>query len=230
MGYNRGMHIPITRYGLPQAVLYPALVLVLMAVFFVFLPGLILIAAEAFLFLVFIWMLMFFRNPARKINVNENVLLSPADGTITCITEADVPELGGKSLCIGMFLSIWNVHINRMPCSVRVESVRYKKGNFKNAKTEESGRVNESNGITMTRLSEPQVRLMVRQVSGAVARHIVCDAKEGQNFKQGEIFGMIKFGSRTELYLPLNTGNYEIAVKTGDKVNAGLSPLIIYKS
>jgi phosphatidylserine decarboxylase len=93
----------------------------------------------------------------------------------------------------------------------------------------EAGRVNESNDILLTRLDEPRERLLLRQVSGAIARHIVCEAKPGQQYAQGEAFGMIKFGSRTELYLPFKDAGYDIAVKIGDKVNAGLSPLVVYK-
>ncbi|MDR2922351.1 MAG: phosphatidylserine decarboxylase [Treponema sp.] len=226
------MRIPVTRYGLPQVLIYPAFVLAVMAALFVFLSvDVLLITVEAVLFLVFVWMLMFFRDPPRKIPLDSRVLLSPADGTITDISEAEIPELGGKALRIGMFLSIFNVHINRAPCAARVESVNYKKGKFKNAMDAEAGRVNESNDILLTRLDEPRGRLLVRQISGAIARRIVCEAKPGTQYAQGETFGMIKFGSRTELYLPLdgNAAAYTIAVKIGDKVNAGLSPLVVYK-
>jgi phosphatidylserine decarboxylase len=89
-----------------------------MAGLYAFLPrGFWLLIAEAILALVLVWMLMFFRNPRRVIPLNENVLLSPADGTVTDIAETDCPELGGKALRIGLFLSIFNVHINRTPCS-----------------------------------------------------------------------------------------------------------------
>jgi len=180
------MHIPLTRYGLPQVLAYPAVTLALMAALFIFLPGgVALAAAETLLFLVFVWMLLFFRDPRRKITPNELILLSPADGTITDIAETESPELGGKALRIGMFLSIFNVHLNRMPCGVRVESVHYKKGQFKNAMSSESGRINESNEILMTRLAEPRDRLLVRQVSGAIARRIVCEAKPGRGVCTG---------------------------------------------
>jgi phosphatidylserine decarboxylase len=225
---------------MPQVLIYPAIVLAGMAALSVFLPaGVLLITAEAVLFLVFVWMLMFFRDPPRKIPLDSRVLLSPADGTITDISEAEIHELGGKALRIGMFLSIFNVHINRAPCATRIESVNYKKGKFKNAMDAQAGRVNESNDVLMTRLDEPCDRLLVRQVSGAIARRIVCEAKPGTRYAQGETFGMIKFGSRTELYIPLKeggnaegnsiAGSYAIAVKIGDKVNAGLTPLVVYK-
>jgi phosphatidylserine decarboxylase len=224
------MHIPITKYGLPQVLVYPAVTLALMILLFIFLPkGSALAAAEIVLLAVFVWMLMFFRDPRRDIPLDEKTLLSPADGTITDIAETEIPELGGKALRVGMFLSIFNVHLNRVPCSVRVEAVQYHKGQFKNAMSPDSGRVNESNDVVMIRLTEPRDRLLVRQVSGAIARHIVCKAEPGREYTQGATFGMIKFGSRTELYIPLQEGKYDIAVKIGDKVRAGLSPLIVYK-
>jgi len=224
------MFFPLTRYGMPQVLIYPLSVLLVMAALFIFLPrGVLLITAEAVLFLVFVWMMMFFRDPRRKIPLDNSVLLSPADGTITDISETEIPDLGGKTLKIGMFLSIFNVHINRAPCAARIESVNYRKGKFINAMDAEAGRVNESNDILLTRLDEPRDRLLVRQISGAIARRIVCEAKPGQQYAQGETFGMIKFGSRTELYLPLKTAGYSLLVKIGDKVNAGLSPLVVYK-
>ena len=225
------MRVPFTRFGLPQLVVYPLVTLILMALlFFLFKPALWLFPAEFVLFLVFLWMLSFFRDPARKITRDETVLLSPADGTITDISPEDDSALGGKALRLGIFLSVFNVHINRAPCSVRVEKINYKKGEFKNALSPESGRVNESNDIFMLRISEPKETLLVRQISGAIARHIVCGAKETDEYRQGEAFGMIKFGSRTELYLPAHKqDHFEVAVKVGDKVAAGLTPLVRYK-
>ena len=224
------MYFPLTRYGMPQVLIYPLAVLAVMTALFIFLPrGVLLITAETVLFLVFVWMLMFFRDPHRKIPLDGRVLLSPADGTITDISETEIPDLGGKALKIGMFLSIFNVHINRSPCAARIESVNYRKGKFINAMDAQAGRVNESNDILMARLDEPCDRLLVRQISGAIARRIVCEAKPGAQYAQGEPFGMIKFGSRTELYIPVKEAGYEVTVKTGDKVNAGISPLVVYK-
>jgi phosphatidylserine decarboxylase len=225
------MRLPFTRYGLPQVLVYPLLVFVLMLVLFlVFRPARWLFPVEALLFLVFLWMLSFFRDPVRNVSYDEMVLFSPADGTITDILTVEDSALGTKSLRIGMFLSIFNVHINRVPCSVRIENVSYKKGRFKNAMSPESSRLNESNDILMVRLAEPKDRLLVRQISGAIARHIVCEGQEGNEYRQGEAFGMIKFGSRTELYLPYGEGDekYEVLVKPGDQVRAGLTPFVRY--
>ena len=219
---------PLTKYGLPQAAVFPALAGAAMtAVFLTVRPLAVLIPLEAALFLVLLWMLSFFRNPPRTIAADESALLSPADGKITDISAVDDEELG-PLLRIGIFLSIFNVHLNRVPCSVRIDRVSYKKGMFKDARLAESTRVNESNTLVMTRLAEPRQRLVVRQVSGAVARHIVCGAKAEDELKQGALFGMIKFGSRTELYLPAD-GGYDVAVRVGDKVRAGLDVLARYR-
>ena len=214
---------------MPQVAVYPLLVFLAMVACFVLLKDArVLIPVGIVLFLVFLWMLSFFRDPERTINNDETVLLSPADGTITDIAVVDDSVLGKGALRIGMFLSIFNVHINRVPCSVRIEKISYKKGQFKNAFSAEAGKINESNDILMIRLAEPEDRLLVRQISGAIARHIVCEAAEGAEYKQGEQFGMIKFGSRTELYLAAGS-SYEAVVKIGDKVRAGLTPLVKYR-
>ena len=225
------MRFSLTRYGLPQVVIFPLIVVAAIVLLFViFKNSLVLIPLQVFLFIVLVWMLSFFRDPLRTIVPDEKLLYSPADGTITDISRIDDSALGVPALRIGMFLSIYNVHINRVPCSVRIEKITYHKGQFKNAKSPNSSRVNESNDILMTRLNAPEDVLLVRQVSGAVARHIVCEAREKAEFAQGEPFGMIKFGSRTELYLPAgNDDKYEVTVKIGEKVRAGLSPLIRYR-
>jgi phosphatidylserine decarboxylase len=138
------------------------------------------------------------------------------------------PSFAGKAMRIGIFLSIFNVHINRAPCAVKVGAITYKPGQFKNAMSPNSGRVNESNDVRMTRLDEPKDELMVRQISGAIARRIVCAAKTGDQLDAGRQFGMLKFGSRTELYVPVRD-NVKCRVKIGDKVQAGLTLLVRYE-
>ena len=227
------MRIPITKYGLPQVAVFPAVILTLMViVFFCFrtqTPLGWMIAAEVILLIVMVWVLAFFRDPARQIPTGDNFLLSPADGVIADIEILEAhPEIGARVLRIGIFLNIFNVHINRVPCAVRIESTTYKEGKFVNAMSSDCGRVNESNNIAMTRLDEPTDKLLVRQISGAVARRIVCHAEKGQEFASGEKFGMIKFGSRTELYLPIRE-EAKCQVKVGDKVKAGLTILVRYE-
>ncbi|MFA6175338.1 MAG: phosphatidylserine decarboxylase [Phycisphaerae bacterium] len=224
------MRIPITKYGLPQVAVYPGLCVLIMAAFAagaVKIPALWIIVA--IFGIILIWALSFFRDPKRDIPTDEKLLLSPADGTVSDIEDVDEPSfIGGKAKRIGIFLSVFNVHINRTPCKVRIESIIYRPGKFINAMNKNCGKVNESNDIAMTRLPAPSEKLLIRQISGAIARRIVCDAERGQEFTGGAIFGMIKFGSRTELYLPAES-LANIKIKIGDKVNAGITVLAQYE-
>jgi phosphatidylserine decarboxylase len=223
------MRIPITKYGMPQVVVYPGLCVLAMAIIAFLLPiSLLFWLIESVLAVVLIWMLSFFRDPYRRIPAGGNLILSPADGTISDIEIVDESSIiEGPATRIGIFLSIFSVHVNRTPCAVRIEKITYRKGLFINALDRDCGKVNESNNIGMVRLKKPYDKMLVRQISGAIARRIVCDAEQGQEFTGGAIFGMIKFGSRTELYLPASCGA-KIAVKVGDKVNAGLTILAKY--
>lgn len=227
------MRIPLTKYGLPQVVVYPTALFAVIVVFplitAALLPQWAIIAVEAVLAAVLIWALIFFRDPARLSPADANLLLAPADGRITEIeTVEETSFIGGPALRIGIFLSIFDVHINRAPCNVRIEKITYKKGKYLNAMNPQSGRINESNELDLIRTDIPKDKLIVRQISGAIARRIVCEAAEGRQLSGGERFGMIKFGSRTELYLPVRE-NAKCLVKTGDKVKAGLTPLVKYE-
>lgn len=222
------MRIPLTKYGMPQVAYYPALTALIMLLFLFVRPPFWLLV-ELILGAVLAWLLSFFRDPQRTIISDPNILLSPADGTIADIETVDEPSfIGGTALRIGIFLSVFNVHINRAPCTVRIEKITYKKGEFKDARDPNAGKVNEANDVAMTRLREPNDKLLVRQISGAIARRIVCAIKPGDELAAGQQFGMIKFGSRTELYLPAD-GKYKCMVKIGDKVKAGLSILVRYE-
>jgi phosphatidylserine decarboxylase len=227
------MRIPITKYGWPQVVIFPVVILAVMAGVALgtkaVLPLWAIISIEVLLAAILIWVLSFFRDPERSCPSDSNLLLAPADGQITDIEEVENNDfIGGAALRIGIFLSIFNTHINRAPCNVKVEKITYKKGKYKNALNPESARVNESNELNLIRTDSPQDRLIVRQISGAIARRIVCDTTEGSELTGGEKFGMLKFGSRTELYVPLRE-NAKCMVKIGDKVKAGLTTLIKYE-
>ena len=227
------MRIPLTKYGWPQVVVFPVVVFAVMVIFPLgtktILPPWAIIAIEAVLAVVLLWVLMFFRDPQRLCPSDKSLLLAPADGRITDIEMVEENDfIGGASLRIGIFLSILNTHINRSPCSVKIERITYKKGKYHNAMDPQSGRVNESNNLGLVRKDNPKDRLVVRQISGAIARRIVCDKVEGQELAGGEKFGMIKFGSRTELYVPVRE-NAKCLVRIGDKVKAGLTPLVKYE-
>ena len=184
---------------------------------------------EAVLGIILVWILSFFRDPYRQIQADSNLLLAPADGKVADIDAVEEKEfICGKALRIGIFLSIFDVHINRVPCNVRVERITYRPGEYKDARSREAGQVNESNDLGLVRIDTPNDRLVVRQISGAIARRIVCEASQGQELACGGKFGMIKFGSRTELYVPLRE-DVKCMVKKGDKVKAGVTAIVRYE-
>ncbi|MBN1796115.1 MAG: phosphatidylserine decarboxylase family protein [Sedimentisphaerales bacterium] len=226
------MRIPLTKYGLPQVVMIPAIILAVMllclfAGFHLAVKWPVLII-ESILFVLLIFVLSFFRDPERTAPNDAAALLAPADGRIMDIETVEGNSfIEGKAVRIGIFLSIFNTHINRSPCRVKVEKIEYKKGKFKDARNPAAGKVNESNDLFLVRRNEPADKLIVRQISGAIARRIVCEAAEGDELDAGEKFGMIKFGSRTELYIPMRE-NIQCMTKVGDKVKAGLTVLARY--
>jgi phosphatidylserine decarboxylase len=227
------MKIPLTKYGWPEVIIYPVIVLTIMFVFLLFgirfLPFWITMLMEAMLTAILVWFLSFFRDPYRICPSDSNLVLAPADGRITDIeTVQENDFIGGKVVRFGIFLSIFDPHINRSPCNVKVENITYKPGKFRIACNPQSGRVNESNDLGLVRLESPKDRLIVRQISGAIARRIVCSVQQGQKLVKGEKFGMIKFGSRCELYV-LARQDVKCLVKIGDKVKAGLTPLVMYE-
>ena len=210
----------VTKYGLPQVAVIPGVLVCAMAALgFFFRSKAWVIPVEALLLLALIWTLSFFRDPKRVIAADDAVLYSPCDGTVTEVASED------GVIRVSVFLSIFSVHINRAPCDAVVSSVTYKKGEYRNAMDPESARINESNEIEMVMRAYPEGMVVVRQVSGAIARRIVCKAENGDELKQGDKFGMIKFGSRTELILHGGPDS-EVCVKPGDKVKAGLTVLI----
>lgn len=171
----------------------------------------------------------FFRNPKRPIPTEPGLVVSPADGKIVLIEEIEYDEfIGGPAVLIGIFLSIFNVHINRSPSAGRVIGLRYKPGKYLNALRPESARENEQLAVRMECADNPNRRMIVRQITGAIARRIVCRLKPGDTMDRGEIFGMIKLGSRTELVMPRKPGLL-IKTKLGDKVKAGESVLAAYE-
>jgi phosphatidylserine decarboxylase len=167
-----------------------------------------------------VWLISFFRDPPRQIPDEHAAIVSPADGTvvdITTLTQYDF--LGGPAVRVGIFLSIFNVHINRSPLAGRVVEMHYKPGEFISATRPESAERNEFMWIGFEAAEPSSRRFAVRQISGMLARRIVCTLRAGQTVTRGEKFGMIKLGSRTELILPADA--VEILVHAGDKVRAG---------
>lgn len=180
----------------------------------------------AILFLLVVW---FFRDPPRRIPNGLGVVVSPADGKVVSIEELDYdPFVGGPALSIGIFLSIFNVHINRVPIACRVIGMTYHRGKFLNALLEKSTRENEQLHIRLEGDEFPYRRMVVKQIAGAIARRIVCWARPGESLARGDQFGMIKLGSRTELILPREPG-LRIAIRVGQKVAAGATEMARYE-
>ncbi|MHC4924145.1 MAG: phosphatidylserine decarboxylase [Planctomycetota bacterium] len=210
------------RWGLTELFLYGG-GFVLVGVGFLFLPGpWALLAILPFVTSGFVaW---FFRDPDRTLPGETGVFVSPADGTVADIETIDDPEwIGGKALRVGIFLSPLNVHVNRAPATGTVGWRKYQEGKFLKAFEEECILQNEACAMGMecdTPGDAPPLRIVVRQVVGAVARRIVCPVDEGLRLEAGERYGMIKFGSRTELWVPADAG-FECRVKVGDVVRGG---------
>jgi phosphatidylserine decarboxylase len=180
----------------------------------------------AIVFLV-IWLgiLAFFRDPRRLRTYEPGELCAPADGTITEISKLDHHEtIGGPAVRVGIFLSILDVHINRSPCAGIVRSIDYRKGTFLDARHPESGERNEASTMVLDTDEGMPGPMVVRQVAGKVARRIVCNVGVGDRMPIGHRFGMIKFGSRTELIFPL-LQETEVLAGIGDKTKAGLTIL-----
>lgn len=187
------------------------------------------------IFLVWLCVAAFFRDPDRKVPTDPSVVLSPADGTVNDIELIKGETVGSEKLKdlfqgrdmlrIGIFLSVFNVHLNRAPVKMKVAFRQYKEGAFHDARDGRASKENESMLVGAEGVcGDIRFPLAVKQISGAIARRIVCPVEEGTSLEQGERYGMIKFGSRTELYLPAGM-KLELAVKVGQTVTAGITPL-----
>jgi phosphatidylserine decarboxylase len=156
----------------------------------------------------------FFRNPKREIPQGENLIVSPADGKVVKIS-----QLPDGTRTISIFLNIFNVHVNRSPISGRLEHMEYKRGKFKVAFDEEASKVNEQNILT---ISGQDATVVVRQIAGLIARRVICWKQPGETLKRGELFGLIRFGSRVDVTVPERV---RVLVKIGDRVRGGSSVL-----
>ena len=160
-----------------------------------------------------IWCFYFFRDPERVTPDVENVVVSPADGIVQMITKVKAPEelgLGDKKFTrVSVFMSVFNVHVNRAPAEGKILKSVYVPGKFLNATLDKASKDNERQLLSMKTKSGKEIAFV--QIAGLVARRIVCDAAAGQEYKTGERFGMIRFGSRLDVYLPLGT-NPQVAL------------------
>ena len=166
-----------------------------------------------------IWVYYFFRDPERVIIDDNNYLVSPADGEVIKVEEVDGPkELGlenKKFKKISVFMNVFDCHVNRTPCAGKIEEILYKPGKFVNASLDKASEDNERNYF---KIKDPHNNdIIVVQIAGLVARRIVCESNKDQELKQGDRIGMIRFGSRADIYYE----NYQPLVKVGQKAISG---------
>jgi phosphatidylserine decarboxylase len=171
--------------------------------------------------------LAFFRDFPRPIPAEPGLMVAPADGKVTEVTRLDFYEpLNGPALKVGIFLSVLDVHVNRSPCDAVVLWSKYEEGLFLDARHPESGPRNQSNTLCLANPSAPGTpAVVVRQVVGAIARRIIAPVVAGETLARGERFGMIAFGSRTELYVP-NPDAWKVAAPMGTHVRGGRDILL----
>ena len=170
-------------------------------------------------FVLTIWVYYFFRDPERVIIENENYLVSPADGEVIKVEEVDGPkELGLENKRfnkISIFMNVFDCHVNRTPCAGKIEEILYKPGKFLNASLDKASEDNERNYYNIK--DHQNNNVVVVQIAGLIARRIVCESNKDQELKQGDRIGMIRFGSRADVYYE----NYEPLVKVGQKAISG---------
>ncbi len=167
--------------------------------------------------LTLLFVLNFFRDPCRAIPAEERVIVSPADGKVVEIVEEQDALLDEPYRRISIFLDIFNVHVQRTPVAGQIEKIRYNKGKFLNAASHKASLDNEQTAVIIRTGNQ---KVLVKQIAGLIARRIVCWAKEGDNYNLGQRFGLIRFGSRVDLFLPLNA---EVKISLGDHVSGGSS-------
>ena len=177
-------------------------------------------------FIITIWVYYFFRDPNRFPINDEDYLVSPADGIISQITEINGPiELGlenKKFMRISIFMNVFNCHVNRVPCSGKIEKIFYKPGKYINASLDKASAENERNYVKIKSSSGND--LVLTQIAGLIARRIVCEVNENQEVKQGDRFGIIRFGSRVDLYFE----NHQLMVKK-NQITVGGETIIAKK-
>jgi phosphatidylserine decarboxylase len=175
--------------------------------------------------LIALWVAYFFRDPQRIGERGERLVISPADGKVVMITEVDEPTfMKSRAVRVSIFMNVFNVHVNRYPVNGVVRFVERKAGRFLNAASEKSSLENEQTSVGIESGSN---LILVRQIAGLIARRIVTDAKEGDRVRQAERMGLIRFGSRVDVFVPVGS---IIRVKEGDVAFAGVTVLAELKS
>ena len=170
--------------------------------------------------LIALWVAYFFRDPVRTGERGNHVVISPADGKVVMITEVDEPLfMKSRAVRVSIFMNVFNVHVNRYPVTGIVRLVERKPGRFLNAASEESSMQNEQASVG---IDVAGTRVLVRQIAGLIARRIITDSRDGESVRQGDRMGLIRFGSRVDVFLPITA---KLRVKAGDVAFAGVTPI-----
>jgi phosphatidylserine decarboxylase len=211
----RGVTKELTIAGVPLALAIAASIIW---------PGPLTFLLAGLLIVLFAFLLRFFRDPQRTPPIGEGQILAPADGQVMEVRHHHEPRfLQGKGLRISVFMSIFDVHVNRAPVEADVTWVEHVPGQFLQAFRPEASEINEHNLIG---LESPYGRILVKQIAGILARRVVCWVEPGQRLQAGERVGLIKFGSRVDLFLPPGA---EPAVQVGDRTHAGVTVVARWK-
>ena len=167
-----------------------------------------------------LWVAYFFRDPERTGERGSHIVVAPADGKLIMITEVDEPTfIGGRAVRLSIFMNVFNVHVNRYPVDGTVKYLKYNPGKFLNAAAEKSSIENEQSSVG---IESGKNRILVRQIAGLVARRIVTYGREGEQVKQGDRMGLIRFGSRVDVFIPVDAA---LRVKLGALTTAGTTVL-----
>jgi phosphatidylserine decarboxylase len=183
---------------------------------YLFRPSTPLLVAALVLLLLAVFMAYFFRDPKRVVPSEQDLVVSPADGRVTRVEKLSSDDADSPTV-VSIFLSPFDVHINRSPIAGTVVDVTYTKGRFKSATSDQASLVNEQNALT---IQGEKMTLVCKQIAGVLARRIVCWKRPGDRLALGERFGLIKFGSRTDLVLPPEV---EVSVNVGERVRGGIT-------
>lgn len=217
------MRFPFAEYGSKELSFFGMFLFVILILSLFFYPWVSILVCLCMFFVLY-----FFRDPHRILPEGEEKLLAPVDGRIVEISHVrEENYLKCKALKIAIFMSLFSVHVNRISYGGKVEFIKHVPGKFLDARSPDSSEKNEHNMLGIL-TNDEKTKIMIKQVAGKVARRIVCDCSIGQNVERGKRFGMIKFGSRLEVFIP-EDADFEIAVKEGEMVSAGTTVLGILK-
>lgn len=211
----RNQNIPIAAEGFPFIVAAAVVTIILYAAAYGA-HSLLLFGCAAFTLVLTLFIVFFFRNPQRSVLSADNEVLAPADGVVIFLGDAREEHLGQEMAKISIFMSVFNVHINRVPITGKIVDNYYVKGKFLDVRDERATFENERNALVIETLQGLQI--VVVQVAGLIARRIVCYPRVGEMILKGQRYGLIRFGSRLDVYLPQGS---EIMVKMGDRTVCG---------